>query len=519
MPWSPVWNAPRPYVHPVVTPAGARLTTEAPADHPWHHALWFAIKLVNGENFWEEYGEFGLLETRDVVEDDDGACARDDRLGAARRRDPRPDRDPTPHAGRPRRRPVRDRLGRGARPRRRHHVRPHAVHDLGWVRRPHRARRARLARHAARAARREPPRSAARRARRVVRAARSPRRVRTEPTTSAGSCSSTIPTNPRFPTPWYGSNRAETYGEGWANFLNAAFLWDGADRAVAAGVPFAATASRGRLRRSARPRSHRGDGRRLDVRAVTAAELAARLRDLAVGTVEALEQHHLPGWRIPRVFAGHAVAADVRADLCFTLGHLADAGVEHVAGAPIDAVTRRLLARRRRELDAHVLLVPDRRDAGPARTRSRATRCSTGSTPRSSTRSRARPTARTGSSCSTPSLLPRNYAAVLARCELGRERLGLATDPTRARRAGRPAPRRCSARTRGTTSTTPTTASAGTTSTPPTSGCSASRSRPRSGRSGPRASRTALDLVLAVGSARRRPRSRGAGRPACSAPR
>ncbi len=34
------------------------------------------------------------------------------------------------------------------------------------------------------------------------------------------------PDNPRFPTPWYASNRADTYGEGWANFFNAAFLWD-----------------------------------------------------------------------------------------------------------------------------------------------------------------------------------------------------------------------------------------------------------------------------------------------------
>src|SRR5690606_33529217 len=36
------------------------------------------------------------------------------------------------------------------------------------------------------------------------------------------------PDNPRHPTPWYASNRAETYGEGWANFCNAAFLWDDA---------------------------------------------------------------------------------------------------------------------------------------------------------------------------------------------------------------------------------------------------------------------------------------------------
>ena len=34
------------------------------------------------------------------------------------------------------------------------------------------------------------------------------------------------PDNPRSPTPWYASTRADTYGEGWANFVNAAFLWD-----------------------------------------------------------------------------------------------------------------------------------------------------------------------------------------------------------------------------------------------------------------------------------------------------
>ena len=34
------------------------------------------------------------------------------------------------------------------------------------------------------------------------------------------------PTNLRSPSPWYASTRADTYGEGWANFVNAAFLWD-----------------------------------------------------------------------------------------------------------------------------------------------------------------------------------------------------------------------------------------------------------------------------------------------------
>src|SRR5689334_13705255 len=68
MPFTAEWDAPRPYLHPVRTPAGAVLTVEAPPDHPWHHGLWFAIKFVNGENFWEEYDEFGVLVTRGVAE-------------------------------------------------------------------------------------------------------------------------------------------------------------------------------------------------------------------------------------------------------------------------------------------------------------------------------------------------------------------------------------------------------------------------------------------------------------------
>ena len=35
------------------------------------------------------------------------------------------------------------------------------------------------------------------------------------------------PDNPRHPVPWYASTRAATYGDdGWSNFVNAAFLWD-----------------------------------------------------------------------------------------------------------------------------------------------------------------------------------------------------------------------------------------------------------------------------------------------------
>ena len=60
--WKYVWAAPRrPFCHPVATPSGHVLTRDAPDDHPWHHALWFTIKFVNGENFWEEYDSFGIL--------------------------------------------------------------------------------------------------------------------------------------------------------------------------------------------------------------------------------------------------------------------------------------------------------------------------------------------------------------------------------------------------------------------------------------------------------------------------
>ena len=58
----------------------------------------------------------------------------------------------------------------------------------------------------------------------------------------------------------------------------------------------------------------------------TTSSLAARLTAFTVEMLEALERHHLPGWQLPRTFAGHAVGADVRADVCFTLTHLADAG-------------------------------------------------------------------------------------------------------------------------------------------------------------------------------------------------
>jgi hypothetical protein len=52
------WNyAPtlaKPYFHPVALIDGMILTEPSPADHPWHRALWFSWKRLNGVNYWEE---------------------------------------------------------------------------------------------------------------------------------------------------------------------------------------------------------------------------------------------------------------------------------------------------------------------------------------------------------------------------------------------------------------------------------------------------------------------------------
>ena len=48
----------KPYVE-LRSPGGRVLTRVSPPDHVWHRALWFAVKYVNGENFWEEVEPFG----------------------------------------------------------------------------------------------------------------------------------------------------------------------------------------------------------------------------------------------------------------------------------------------------------------------------------------------------------------------------------------------------------------------------------------------------------------------------
>jgi len=47
-------NLAKPYFHPVALTDGTVLTAPSPADHPWHRALWFSWKMLDGVNYWEE---------------------------------------------------------------------------------------------------------------------------------------------------------------------------------------------------------------------------------------------------------------------------------------------------------------------------------------------------------------------------------------------------------------------------------------------------------------------------------
>jgi hypothetical protein len=58
----------KPHFSSLRTPSGHELALVEPVDHLWHRGLWFAIKFVNGVNFWEERDEFGRQETIGIPE-------------------------------------------------------------------------------------------------------------------------------------------------------------------------------------------------------------------------------------------------------------------------------------------------------------------------------------------------------------------------------------------------------------------------------------------------------------------
>lgn len=201
----------KPHLHPVHARNGRLLTRVSPADHPWQRALWFAIKYVNGENFWEEpegqpFGEQvdaggGRIEWRthagDVVIDEqrlidrreldrDDAYALDWTTSLRPRVDVELERTPYTTWG-----------GYGGL----------TLRGAGdWE-----DTRILLA-----------DGSVHRRPEGV------PARWADLSSADAGITFLDHPANPGSPVPWYGATRSRVYGtDGWSNYLNAAFLFHG----------------------------------------------------------------------------------------------------------------------------------------------------------------------------------------------------------------------------------------------------------------------------------------------------
>ena len=145
-------------------------------------------------------------------------------------------------------------------------------------------------------------------------------------------------------------------------------------------------------------------------------------------TVTDLATTHFPEWRIPRTFAGHRVDADVRADLVFTLTHLAQGGVTDIANGPTDDVIARLLT----EVDGrttHTFFSYRIAETLLRRGPFAANPLLAGATEAQRAEVERATDSRDWIELLDTDILPRNYAAVLSRCELARTELGLAEDP------------------------------------------------------------------------------------------
>ncbi|MGQ1788390.1 DUF6807 family protein [Saccharicrinis sp. GN24d3] len=57
----------KPYIHPLSTIQGTELTWLRPNDHPWHRAVWFSWKFINGVNFWEENRKTGVSDGKTEI--------------------------------------------------------------------------------------------------------------------------------------------------------------------------------------------------------------------------------------------------------------------------------------------------------------------------------------------------------------------------------------------------------------------------------------------------------------------
>lgn len=234
--WTYHWGARRrPFVHPLRTPAGHTLTVDAPDDHPWHHGLWFTIKYVNGDNYWEEMAPYGVLRHTDdppvvVATEDDAATVAGWLDWTA------PDRETVVLRER---RSLRHQTLDGESYAIDVDIAIEAQVDCELDRTPFNGEWGGYGGLALRGAPdlvdstltledREPTTR--------LLGVRSPwlHLAGTIDGAPVGVLILDATTNPEHPVPWYGSSQAPTYGEGWANFVNAAFLWHG-PRSLAAG--------------------------------------------------------------------------------------------------------------------------------------------------------------------------------------------------------------------------------------------------------------------------------------------
>ncbi len=155
--------------------------------------------------------------------------------------------------------------------------------------------------------------------------------------------------------------------------------------------------------------------------------LGDRLLELTAATLTSLVTTHFPEWRIPGTFGGHRVDADVRADLLYTLTHLAAGGVTEVAGTPVDDAIASQLARvdgRSTHTFFSYRVAETLLRAGPFAGNPLLRGCDDDQ--------RAQVVRAVDSrdwiELLDADVLPRNYAAVLSRCEQARHELGLVDD-------------------------------------------------------------------------------------------
>jgi len=160
----------------------------------------------------------------------------------------------------------------------------------------------------------------------------------------------------------------------------------------------------------------------------SASGLASWLRSLVTTGVSEIALRHAPRFALPRVYAGHAVGPDVAADLLTTLGHLRTGGVTDVANVAIDDAIQTVLTGvdgARTHTFFSYRIAETLFEWGPWDANSMVARLDDAA--------RAQVALACDSSEWIPLLderiLPQNYAAVLARCELARLRLGLIDDP------------------------------------------------------------------------------------------